>query len=740
MGGFGGRGTAGEGFGARRRLWLTVGCLLSGAGAVGLLWAVRAAQRPGLDASALAGVLSFGTSVPGLLVGLASLGVAWEGYRADRREAADGVQLSAVADSLALALRNTWSTEAKVRQVDGSGALTVSWLPAPAELTESWQRISGTATSWPSSAARDPRTWAAHPGGLGGTGPRRLAEVFAQVPTRRLILLGREGSGKSVLLAQLPRQLLESRDTNSPEPVPVLLSLASWDPVREPDLFAWMDRRLARDFEFLGPPAPEPQRSVSRARALLDSRYLLPVLDGFDEIKESFRMEALRRINAALKSGQGIVLACRTADYRGALLDEPTDGGARPAPLSGAAGIELQDLTAESVRGRLCEGDDALLTERWRPVTEQLHDASRPVTGALATPLMVSLAVDIHNPLPGDVVARFPSPADLVVAPTTGAPRTRGEIEDMLLSGVLPAAYARYDEGRPARWTTAQAERTLTLLARHLRNNLNGTTDIEWWALRRTAPRIVHSFVLGLPLWVALAVALAVLPASDVPWWQVAMVGVVAGGWALGTLHAFLTPKTEPADRIRVSWPGVAATAAVCGAVAYREDPGTAVLVVPLVLLAVFLGFGWKATKDADMMIALDPLSLLARDRRAARTLVIGFPLLAALLMTGLLVVGSVVRGPSVFAGVPLSELGSTLAGLLALGLYSGVLVAFRHTASPALSITCWYLALRHGTPRDLMAFLANAHQQRAVLRRVGAVYQFRHLDLQRHLADHRPD
>ncbi|GGW58281.1 hypothetical protein GCM10010503_39150 [Streptomyces lucensis JCM 4490] len=157
-------------------------------------------------------------------------------------------------------------------------------------------------------------------------------------------------------------------------------------------------------------------------------------------------------------------------------------------------------------------------------------------------------------------------------------------------------------------------------------------------------------------------------------------------------------------------------------------------------LLAVFLGFGWKATKDADMMVALHPLSLLERDRRAAHTLVVGFPLLAALLMAGLLVVGFAVRGPSAFAGVPWSELGSTLAGLLALGLYSGVLVAFRHTASPALSITCWYLALRHGTPRDLMAFLANAHQQRAVLRRVGAVYQFRHLDLQRHLADRRPD
>jgi hypothetical protein len=35
-----------------------------------------------------------------------------------------------------------------------------------------------------------------------------------------------------------------------------------------------------------------------------------------------------------------------------------------------------------------------------------------------------------------------------------------------------------------------------------------------------------------------------------------------------------------------------------------------------------------------------------------------------------------------------------------------------------------------------LMSFLADAHERRGVLRQVGAVYQFRHIDLQRHLAE----
>jgi len=41
---------------------------------------------------------------------------------------------------------------------------------------------------------------------------------------------------------------------------------------------------------------------------------------------------------------------------------------------------------------------------------------------------------------------------------------------------------------------------------------------------------------------------------------------------------------------------------------------------------------------------------------------------------------------------------------------------------------------LRRGMPWSLMGFLADAHQ-RGVLRQAGAVYQFRHIELQHHLA-----
>jgi hypothetical protein len=48
-------------------------------------------------------------------------------------------------------------------------------------------------------------------------------------------------------------------------------------------------------------------------------------------------------------------------------------------------------------------------------------------------------------------------------------------------------------------------------------------------------------------------------------------------------------------------------------------------------------------------------------------------------------------------------------------------------------------LAAKRRVPWRFMSFLADAHERRGVLRQVGAVYQFRHIDLQRHLAGHEP-
>jgi predicted lipid-binding transport protein (Tim44 family) len=79
------------------------------------------------------------------------------------------------------------------------------------------------------------------------------------------------------------------------------------------------------------------------------------------------------------------------------------------------------------------------------------------------------------------------------------------------------------------------------------------------------------------------------------------------------------------------------------------------------------------------------------------------------------------------------------LTGGLAVGLAVGLGFLVSQTAFVPFVITrCWQALGRH-IPWRLMSFLADAHQKRGVLRQAGAVYQFRHIDLQRRLA-RRPD
>ncbi|MES5822421.1 NACHT domain-containing protein [Streptomyces sp. RG80] len=74
------------------------------------------------------------------------------------------------------------------------------------------------------------------------------------------------------------------------------------------------------------------------------------------------------------------------------------------------------------------------------------------------------------------------------------------------------------------------------------------------------------------------------------------------------------------------------------------------------------------------------------------------------------------------------------LTGLIP-ALLMGLAAGLRQTAWSRYAVARCQLTLRAGLPHDLMAFLADAHEQRGVLRRAGAVYQFRHIELQHHLA-----
>ena len=79
--------------------------------------------------------------------------------------------------------------------------------------------------------------------------------------------------------------------------------------------------------------------------------------------------------------------------------------------------------------------------------------------------------------------------------------------------------------------------------------------------------------------------------------------------------------------------------------------------------------------------------------------------------------------------------LASGLVGGLVLGLVFGLVLGVTQTAWLGYVIARAWLASRHRLPWSLMGFLADAHM-RGILRQAGAVYQFRHIELQHRLAN----
>jgi hypothetical protein len=352
---------------------------------------------------------------------------------------------------------------------------------------QDWDFLLTAVANWPGGPRSDPANWAERPAGLRGSN-NDLGEVLSRrVPTGRMVVLGEPGAGKTMLLVRLVPDLLERRDPGGP--VPVLVPLASWNP-REQSLHGWLGSRLAMDYSGLREPFAAGGGNVNRVQALLDRRLLVPVMDGLDEMPQAARGLAIGRINEAMRPGERLVVSSHLAEYREAVL--PAAGPS--AMLRDTAGITLHDVDPAAVRAYLRRDAGSSAAARWEPVFALLGTTA-PVAEAPRTPLMVSLARTIYNPRLGEHVGSLPDPVDLC---DTARLASASDVRRHLFDAFIPAAYRSHPHGGVGRrWRAADARRWLVFLARHLEHRLDGTTDLEWWELRSSAPRWVLGLVVG---------------------------------------------------------------------------------------------------------------------------------------------------------------------------------------------------------------------------------------------------
>ncbi|MET8754283.1 helix-turn-helix domain-containing protein, partial [Streptomyces sp. NPDC004667] len=219
--------------------------------------------------------------------------------------------LAGVADALALDVYGRCVREEEQRRVHDPFPLPVRWRPAPEDLLDRGDGPGGPAS----------------PQG----GPAGIADVYRRVRSGRLLVLGRAGSGKTVLVLRFVTDYLAGRSAG--EPVPVVFSIGSWDPAVT-TLRDWLIERLLRDHPGLDARAPG---GSPLASALVDAGWILPVLDGFDEIATGLLGLALRELNT---SALPLLLTSRTERFAEAVAVEG---------LRRTAGIELMDLDTEDL-------------------------------------------------------------------------------------------------------------------------------------------------------------------------------------------------------------------------------------------------------------------------------------------------------------------------------------------------------------------------------------------------------
>jgi hypothetical protein len=648
-----------------------------------------------------------------------------------------GLTLAGIADGLAGRLRSQWEREAQVRRLNEPYPLPLSWTAADAPLAGDLAALKTLAVSgagW-SVPVRD--DWAQRPEDLAGKG-RELVEVLARVPTGRLVVLGEPGVGKTMLMVRLMLDLLARRADGGP--VPVLAPAASWNPEKR-DLHGWLADMLVTGYPDMA--LPPPGSTVgNRFEALVAAGLILPVLDGLDEISESAK--AIKRINEELRPGEQVVVTCRTEQYRAAVRPQGGQGVALRA-----AAVQLSTLEFDEVASYLRKDADPA-EGRWDFL--DTLSAGSPVRQALTTPLMAGLARAIYNPRPGELAGTLPDPAELC----NPVLRDRRAVESRLFDAFIPAAYRHDPDGR---WKAQDAEKWLVFLARHLEREIAGP-DLAWWQLRRSMPRtafgavVLVAAVAGVVTGVVVGHGLA----AQVVAGGVLAVGlevVIGIGAAIGVavpLVAGLVGRSSskaPARGVRIR-DGVGVLAAllvgrrraeapvfgvgvrpaflwgllvagvviVAESVARAGSAAQAVLNVAFVVALVVVvasGAGLEGV-PGDLEEAASPRAVLARDRRAALLL-----MLAAGVAAGYLV--GAMAGAGATAGIA-----------AAAGAGVGIGLSARQTAWPSYLLTMGWLALGHRLPRSLMGFLADAHQ-RGVLRQAGAVYQFRHIELQHRLA-----
>jgi hypothetical protein len=692
------------------------------------------------EAGQIVGVVAGGLTVLGILG--KTLAWLWRSTRPPDVGRASVEQI----DNLAAAVRGQWQDEAARRKLLSPAPLPIRWRLATPDLRGP---IGGAVDS-----RERPGRFSVLPNFQGvteqmlrsGGGLAELLNVFGGLLSGRLVLTGPPGAGKTgtgvILLLEVLKYRAElPAEDQAQVPVPVMFTLADWDPSRTP-FDARLAHKLAETY-FTG------RAGAEMAAALVNDGHVAAIVDGLDEIDADLRPTALEAMSA---SRLRLVLLTRTDEMATA---------ARAHRLVDAAVLELCDIDAASAADYLDRSLPGQPPAHWDDLLTRLRSESDDqLAASLRTPLTLTLMRDSYKA--GDDVR------DLLDASRTSTAKT---IEDHLLDRIIEVAYTPR-AGQPAPAYNAQvAQRTLSFLADRMTHD--GTRDLAWWHLPRWAPRIRRGVGTGLLVGFATALVAGLVVGLWFGFVDGRAVGLEAGlvfgllaglGFGLATGYAAVQtrghgkretwwswrrPPDEPRRVGRPRWrslvspkvlvqglaSGLMAVPLYALVAAVFEAPALAVgLVAGLAIgvgTALVRGLQLGIERPGiDLATPVTPATAWRNDWRAG--LVVSLVPVLVLLVT--VAASAALMLWFGLWDVSWHELGYGLGAFGGLLLLLALVVGLMWPVTYITRLAFVQLAISHRLPVRLMRFLEDA-RDREILRAVGAVYQFRHARLQDRLS-----
>ena len=179
-----------------------------------------------------------------------------------------------------------------------------------------------------------------------------------------LLILGKPGSGKTITLLGLARDLLACAQQNEQQPIPVVFNLSSWQD--NYSIADWLIQELQEKY----------QVPKTVGKNWLKEQKLLLLLDGLDEVRENLRDNCVLTLNKFIQDyGNTKTIVCsRVDDYK-----------ALSAHLKFQSAIFIEPLTTQQINHYLDQAGQQLARVRdaikLSPILQEL----------VKTPLMLSV-------------------------------------------------------------------------------------------------------------------------------------------------------------------------------------------------------------------------------------------------------------------------------------------------------------------------------------------------------------